>query len=179
VAKSSRGTITRAKPPLSSSSRVVSEMPTSHNHLRSRDSRGQTPQHVCVCCGSSTVRPTLASITGYYLKCGRCDQLWHCVSEPPKPTQDEKSSDRPSVREAIERRAVIFGDQEYELRLAGISEHAEGGATLAISVSGTARVLRFGVSEQLLQDPIALRLRTLYFLKRLLSSDERSSQPTE
>jgi hypothetical protein len=86
---------------------------------------------------------------------------------------------RVGLCDAIERRAVTLDDREYELRLVGISEDADGGATVAITISGMADVLRFGASKELLDDPIALRLRAVFFLRRLVSRDHRAKQRTE
>jgi hypothetical protein len=121
----------------------------------------------CPRCGSSTVRPTIASIRGYYFKCGRCEQLWHSYSEVAEPARGQQTSEHLSIRTVLERRPIMIRDREYALRLIEITKNADGGATVTIAVEGKVQPLLLNVSNELLNDPIALRLRAAYFLRQM------------
>jgi hypothetical protein len=121
----------------------------------------------CPRCGSSTVRPTIASIRGYYFKCGRCEQLWHSYNEVPRPEPDDQTSGHISIRNVLERRPIMIRDREYTLRLIDITMDVEGGATVTIAVEGKAQPLQLNVTSDLFHDPIALRLRAAYFLRQM------------
>jgi hypothetical protein len=75
-----------------------------------------------------------------------------------------------SVRRTIEGRSVVVGAHEHTLQVIGVTEHADGGAKLVIAISGsTRRHLHLDVSEAVLQDPIALRQRVVYFVTQLVT----------
>jgi hypothetical protein len=145
----------------------VVERHSRHFELRSRDLPTATTEACCPRCGSSMVRPTIASIRGCYFKCGRCDQVWHCFSEVPKAV--EQTSECNSIRAVLEYPPVLIRDREYELRLIDVTQQVDGGATVNIAVVGTPQTIQLNVSGKLLQDPIALRLRAAYFLRQMMS----------
>jgi hypothetical protein len=140
---------------------------SSRRELRCDDRPAPIATAPCPRCGSSTVRPTIASIRGYYFKCGRCEQLWHSYSEVPEPTRDQQTSEHISIRSVLERRPIMIRDREYALRLIEITKNADGGATVTIAVEGKVQPLQLNVSSELLHDPIALRLRAAYFLRQM------------
>jgi len=97
--------------------------------------------------------------------------MWHRYSHSVNTgTRDEQMSARLSLRNAIEGRRVILGERELELRLVGFTEDAGGGTTVTIAIAGATEPLQMSVSDELLDDPIALRLRVQYFVRRTVGT---------
>ncbi len=83
--------------------------------------------------------------------------------------EDQLVSGSIGLRQVIEGRPVVVGDNEHKLQLKTITEHPDGGAMVTIAIVGAAEQVQISVSDALLHDPIALRLRVVYFVKRMVS----------
>ena len=82
----------------------------------------------------------------------------------------EQSLQFHSLRHVIEDRPVIVGDDTHQLQLMNVSEHRDGGLVATIAVEGAAERVHIGLSDELfLNDPIAFRLRVVYFVRRIVS----------
>jgi hypothetical protein len=78
--------------------------------------------------------------------------------------------DESRLRDLIESRTVRVGAAEYQLRLVGLSETPNNAVLLAIAIGGTDERLHLQLSDSLRRDPIALRQRIVYFVKRIVST---------
>jgi len=76
--------------------------------------------------------------------------------------------DERGLRDVIESRTVNVRGEEIQLRLVGLSETPNHAVMLAIAVGGTDERLQMHLSDHLRCDPIALRLRVVYFARRIL-----------
>lgn len=77
--------------------------------------------------------------------------------------------DESRLREVIESRTVKVGNDEYRLRLVGLSETPNHAVLLAVAIGGTDERLQLCLSDDLRRDPIALRQRVVYFAKRIIA----------
>ena len=82
-----------------------------------------------------------------------------------------------SVRKMIEGHPVVIGDHEHDLRLVGVTVLAEGGAQLAIRISGTDRLLRLNLSAETLTDLEALRRRVVHYVERIVTGETAENSP--
>lgn len=78
--------------------------------------------------------------------------------------------DESRLRDLIESRTVRVGAAEHQLRLVGLSETPNNAVLLAIAIGGTDERLQLQLSDSLSHDPIALRQRIVYFVKRIVST---------
>jgi hypothetical protein len=85
--------------------------------------------------------------------------------------------DESLLREVIEGRTVKVGDEEYGLRLVGVSETPNQDVMLAIAIGGTEERLQLHLSRDLRCDSIALRQRVVYFVKRIVMTTRQHTRP--
>ena len=78
--------------------------------------------------------------------------------------------DEGRVRDVIESQMVKVGRRYYQLRLVGLSETPNNAVMLALAIAGTDERLQLQLSDHLRRDPIALRQRVVYFVKRIVTT---------
>jgi len=76
--------------------------------------------------------------------------------------------DERGLRDVIESRTVNVGGEEIQLRLVGLSETPNHAVMLAIVLGGTDERIQMHLSDHLRCDPIALRRRIVYFVRRIV-----------
>ena len=77
--------------------------------------------------------------------------------------------DERSLRYLIEIPTIKVGDDEFQLRLEGLSETPNHDVMLSIAVGGIDERLYLQLSDDLRRDPLALRQRVVYFAKRIVT----------
>ena len=76
--------------------------------------------------------------------------------------------DERSLRYLIEVPTIKVGDDEFRMRLVGLSETPNHAVMISIAVGGIDERLQLQLSDDLRRDPIALRQRVVYFAKRIV-----------
>lgn len=87
--------------------------------------------------------------------------------------------DERSLRYLIEIPAITVGDDEFRLRLVGVSETPNNTVMMSIAVDGIDERLYVQLSDDLRHDPIALRQRVVYFAKRIITNTQLHVGPKE
>lgn len=78
--------------------------------------------------------------------------------------------DERCLRYLIEIPTVKVEDEEYRLRLVGLSETPNHTVMIAIAVDGIDERLHLQLSDDLRRDPIAFRKRVVYFAKQIVTN---------